>query len=224
MPPSVQISTPRPSRESLIKRLRIPKARQKELLAIMREHSAVAPVASQVQPVALSSDDYQTLASGLMDKALSGGVPTVAGMEDLQLVRRCMDGDSSAWAELIRTNHRLVFGICCRFAGDPAEAEDLVQDVFLKIFSNLANFDAERGSLQVWITTMTRSLLVNNFGRAKAAATETELKITVADLWLHTLLTRDGSELTSPLADKLKIVQELARKLLLTEKESSKTA
>ena len=84
-----------------------------------------------------------------------------------QVVRRCMDGDSGAWAELVRTHHRRVYGLCYRFTGNPADAEDLTQDVFLKIYSNLASFDMGRGSLQVWITTMTRNLLVDNFRRTR---------------------------------------------------------
>jgi len=84
-----------------------------------------------------------------------------------QVVRRCMDGDSGAWAELVRTHHRRVYGLCYRFTGNAADAEDLTQDVFLKIYSNLASFDMGRGSLQVWITTMTRNLLVDNFRRTR---------------------------------------------------------
>ena len=84
-----------------------------------------------------------------------------------QIVQRCMDGDSGAWAELVRTNHRRVYGLCYRFTGNVTDAEDLTQDVFLKIYSNLASFDTGRGSLQVWITTMTRNLLVDNFRRTK---------------------------------------------------------
>jgi RNA polymerase sigma-70 factor, ECF subfamily len=84
-----------------------------------------------------------------------------------QVVRRCMDGDSGAWAELVRTHHRRVYGLCYRFTGNAADAEDLTQDVFLKIYSNLSSFDLTRGSLQVWITTMTRNLLVDNFRRTK---------------------------------------------------------
>ena len=84
-----------------------------------------------------------------------------------QIVRRCMDGDSGAWAELVRTHHRRVFGLCYRFTGNTADAEDLTQDVFLKIYSNLSTFDTARGSLQVWITTMTRNLLVDNFRRTR---------------------------------------------------------
>jgi RNA polymerase sigma-70 factor, ECF subfamily len=84
-----------------------------------------------------------------------------------QIVRRCMDGDSGAWAELVRTFHRRVYGLCYRFTGNAADAEDLTQDVFLKVYSNLASFDTARGSLQVWITTMTRNLLVDNFRRSR---------------------------------------------------------
>ena len=84
-----------------------------------------------------------------------------------QIVRRCMDGDSGAWAELVRNHHRRVYGLCYRFTGNPADSEDLTQDVFLKVYSNLASFDTMRGSLQVWITTMTRNLLVDNFRRTR---------------------------------------------------------
>ena len=87
--------------------------------------------------------------------------------EGALLVRRCMDGDSSAWAEMVRSHHKRVYGLCYRFTGNAADAEDLTQDVFLKIYSNLASFDATRGSLPVWITTMTRNLLVDNFRRTR---------------------------------------------------------
>jgi RNA polymerase sigma-70 factor, ECF subfamily len=82
-------------------------------------------------------------------------------------VRRCLDGDSGAWSELVRAHHRRVYGLCYRFTNSAVDAEDLTQDVFLKIYSNLGSFDMTRGSLQVWITTMTRNLLVDNFRRTK---------------------------------------------------------
>jgi RNA polymerase sigma-70 factor (ECF subfamily) len=84
-----------------------------------------------------------------------------------QVVRQCMAGDSGAWAELVRAQHRRVYGLCYRFTGNATDAEDLTQDVFLKIYSNLTSFDLARGSLQVWITTMTRNLLVDNFRRTR---------------------------------------------------------
>ncbi|HZP05663.1 MAG TPA: sigma-70 family RNA polymerase sigma factor [Terracidiphilus sp.] len=84
-----------------------------------------------------------------------------------QVVRRCINGDSAAWAEMVRTHHKRVYGLCYRFTGNVTDAEDLTQDVFLKIYSNLGSFDGGRGSLAVWITTMTRNLLVDNFRRTR---------------------------------------------------------
>jgi RNA polymerase sigma-70 factor (ECF subfamily) len=84
-----------------------------------------------------------------------------------QIVRRSMSGDSGAWAEMVRAYQKRVYGLCYRFTGNAADAEDLTQDVFLKIYMNLGSFDATRGSLPVWITTMTRNLLVDNFRRTK---------------------------------------------------------
>ncbi len=101
------------------------------------------------------------------DTRRQGGEVRPLEIDWSQTVRRCMDGDSGAWAELVRTHHRRVYGLCYRFTGSPADAEDLTQDVFLKIYSNLSSFDMARGSLQVWITTMTRNLLVDNFRRTK---------------------------------------------------------
>ncbi|MGH9590710.1 MAG: RNA polymerase sigma factor, partial [Terracidiphilus sp.] len=84
-----------------------------------------------------------------------------------QIVRCCMDGDSTAWAEMVRVHHRRVYSLCYRFTGNAADAEDLTQDVFLKIYSNLASFDLTRGSLVVWIATMTRNHLVDHFRRSR---------------------------------------------------------
>ncbi|MGD0347271.1 MAG: sigma-70 family RNA polymerase sigma factor [Terracidiphilus sp.] len=84
-----------------------------------------------------------------------------------QIVRRSMNGDSGAWAEMVRSHQKRVYGLCYRFTGNAADAEDLTQDVFLKIYMNLGSFDATRGSLPVWITTMTRNLLVDNFRRTR---------------------------------------------------------
>jgi RNA polymerase sigma-70 factor (ECF subfamily) len=83
------------------------------------------------------------------------------------VVKRCLDGDSLAWAELVKAHHRRVYGLCYRFTGSSHDAEDLTQDVFLKLYGNLSSFDLTRGSFQTWITTLTRNLLVDHFRRSR---------------------------------------------------------
>ena len=84
-----------------------------------------------------------------------------------EVVRRCLSGESPAWTELVRAHHRRVYALCYRFTGSGTDAEDLTQEVFLKIYANLTSFDTTRGSLQVWITTLTRNLLVDHFRRTR---------------------------------------------------------
>ena len=99
----------------------------------------------------------------------------VLDTDGAQLIRRCMDGDSGAWAEMVRTHHRRVYGLCYRFTGNPADAEDVTQEVFLKIYSNLGSFNATKGSLSVWIATMTRNLLVDHYRRMRNARATSSL-------------------------------------------------
>ncbi len=84
-----------------------------------------------------------------------------------QLVALCLAGDGRSWHQLVSSQHKRVYSICYRFTNDSTDAEDITQDVFLKVFRNLTSFNAERGSFQTWITTLTRNLLVDNYRRTR---------------------------------------------------------
>lgn len=84
-----------------------------------------------------------------------------------QLAARCLAGDAQAWEQLARSQHRRIYGICYRFTGSQTEAEDLTQEVFLKMYRNLSSFDASRGGFTTWLTTLTRNLLVDNYRRSR---------------------------------------------------------
>jgi len=83
------------------------------------------------------------------------------------LVRHCMAGDQRAWQQLVASQHRRIYAICYRFTGSASDAEDLTQDVFLKLYRNLASFDSQKGSFQTWITALARNLLVDHFRRTR---------------------------------------------------------
>ena len=92
-------------------------------------------------------------------------------MEDTQavglLVRRCIAGDAAAWEEIVRAYNRRIYNICYRFTGTADEADDLTQEVFIKMYRTLNSYDAERGAFATWLTTMTRNLLVDHFRKRK---------------------------------------------------------
>ncbi len=84
-----------------------------------------------------------------------------------RLVRQCIAGDQQAWQQLVMAQHRRIYGICYRFTGSASDAEDLTQDVFLKLYRNLGSFDTQKGNFNTWLTTLARNLLVDHFRRTR---------------------------------------------------------
>jgi RNA polymerase sigma-70 factor (ECF subfamily) len=92
-------------------------------------------------------------------------------LEDAQLaallVRRCVAGDAAAWEEIVQRYHRRIYNICYRFAGTPDDAQDLTQEVFIRMYRTLGSYDVGRGAFMTWVTTLTRNLLVDHFRKTK---------------------------------------------------------
>jgi RNA polymerase sigma-70 factor, ECF subfamily len=86
---------------------------------------------------------------------------------DAQLVERCMAGQDSAWEDLVKLHTRRVYSICYRFTSSDAEAQDLTQDVFLRVFKNLKSFRSGEGLFVVWLTRLTRNLLIDHYRRTR---------------------------------------------------------
>lgn len=112
--------------------------------------------------------------------AMVSGAPFRPGMEsggrhwieerldlDHSLVERCMSGNEAAWEELIRTHTRRVYGLCYRFTGKDSEAQDLTQEVFLRVYRTLKTFRAAEGSFSTWLARLTRNLLIDNYRRTR---------------------------------------------------------
>ena len=98
-----------------------------------------------------------------------------------RLVLLCLSGDSAAWQQLVSLQHRRIYGICYRFTGSPTDAEDLTQDVFLKLYRSLSAFDPGKGAFSTWLTTLTRNLLVDHFRRTRQERATDSLDVTFND-------------------------------------------
>lgn len=86
---------------------------------------------------------------------------------DYQLVEQCMAGNEAAWEELVRLHTRRVYSVCYRFTGTSEEAQDLTQEVFLRVFRTLKSFRAGEGSFSVWLNRLTRNLLIDHYRRSR---------------------------------------------------------
>jgi RNA polymerase sigma-70 factor (ECF subfamily) len=86
---------------------------------------------------------------------------------DFNLVERCLNGDEAAWETLVRTYTRRVYGFCYRFTGKDSEAQDLTQEVFLRVFRSLKSYRSDEGAFATWLARLSRNLLIDNYRRTK---------------------------------------------------------
>jgi RNA polymerase sigma-70 factor (ECF subfamily) len=81
-------------------------------------------------------------------------------MDDV--IARCLDGDQAAWDTIVRQNWRRVFNVAYKFVGRHDQAEDLTQDVFLKLYRSLNTFD-RRANFQTWLISVSRNLCIDHY-------------------------------------------------------------
>jgi RNA polymerase sigma-70 factor (ECF subfamily) len=78
------------------------------------------------------------------------------------VIQRCLHGDQSAWDLIVRQYWRKVFNVAYKFVGRHDEAEDLAQDIFLKVFKSLDTFD-RRANFQTWLISVSRNLCIDHY-------------------------------------------------------------
>ena len=79
-----------------------------------------------------------------------------------EIIERCLNGDQAAWETIVRMYRRKVFNIAYKFVGRHDQAEDLTQDVFLKLYKSLDTFD-RRANFQTWLISVSRNLCIDHY-------------------------------------------------------------
>lgn len=93
---------------------------------------------------------------------MSSDQPPAPATHTDDLILRCLRGDQAAWSEIVRMHWRKVFNLAYKFVGRHDEAEDLTQDIFLKIFKALHTFD-RRANFQTWLVSISRNLCIDHY-------------------------------------------------------------
>jgi len=78
------------------------------------------------------------------------------------LIQKCLGGDQRAWDLIVKQHWRKVFNVAYKFVGRHDEAEDLAQEIFLKIFKSLDTFD-RRANFQTWLVSVSRNLCIDHY-------------------------------------------------------------
>ena len=91
---------------------------------------------------------------------------------DAELVRRCRAGDSVAWEHVVQEYSRRVYNLAYRFTGRHETAEDLTQEVFVRVYRSLEQYDAQAGDLANWLMRLARNLVIDDYRRRTRTPTD----------------------------------------------------
>ncbi len=125
----------------------------------------------------------------------------------LQLIDACKRGDSGAWSDLLRGSRGLVYSICAQYAACPEDVEDLMQEVLLRIWQRLGDYDPARGELKSWIATLTRNLCVDAWRRSGMQRATVSL-----DAVAHTADEESQSSFAQRIPDPRPTPEQMARR------------
>ena len=98
-----------------------------------------------------------------------------------QLIESCLRGDQSAWDEIGQKNWRRVFNVAYKFVGRHEEAEDLSQEIFLKLYRALHTFD-RRANFQTWLISISRNLCIDHYRSVRRERETVDRHVDAADL------------------------------------------
>ena len=98
-----------------------------------------------------------------------GAVRSLATNGGAELVRRCRAGDGAAWEEIVQTYSRRVYNLAYRFTSRADSAEDLTQDVFVRVYRSLDQYNPKQGDLQNWLMRLARNLIIDDYRKRQRA-------------------------------------------------------
>jgi RNA polymerase sigma-70 factor (ECF subfamily) len=97
---------------------------------------------------------------GSMDSATS------RQMEE-RLVQRCLEGDDRAWEHIIREYSRRIYNLAYQYTRNTGQAEDLTQEIFLRVYQSLASFRPASGTLLNWLMRVSRNLIIDHYRQSR---------------------------------------------------------
>lgn len=108
-------------------------------------------------------------------------------MDDAALIRLCLKGNEKAWERLIDRYGSAVYSLCFHFTGNAHDAEDLTQDVFLKVYTHLDSYQPPQSFL-AWAMRIAKNHCIDVYRAQKARKRLAH----VGEAYLHQLETQDN--------------------------------
>ncbi|MFM9903507.1 MAG: sigma-70 family RNA polymerase sigma factor [Pyrinomonadaceae bacterium] len=90
-------------------------------------------------------------------------IQAVTEINGAELVKRARAGDGAAWEDIVSNFSRRIFNLAYRFTSSPDAAEDLTQDVFIRVYRSLDQYDSKQGDLANWLMRLARNLIIDDY-------------------------------------------------------------
>ncbi|UCC39779.1 MAG: RNA polymerase sigma factor [Candidatus Aminicenantes bacterium] len=87
-------------------------------------------------------------------------------MQIERILEECLEGKEGAWKMLVDFYSKRIFNLAYQFAGSYEEAEDLTQEVFLKLYNSLSKYDLEK-NFSAWLLTLARNYMIDQYRKTK---------------------------------------------------------
>ena len=130
-----------------------------------------------------------------------------------ELIERCLNGDQAAWETIVRMYWRKVFNIAYKFVGRHDMAEDLTQDVFLKLYKSLDTFD-RRANFQTWLISVSRNLCIDHYRSVRKERETINRDVDAADL--HPVSHETAADVRLEHRDRVVLLRQALNKLAPT--------
>lgn len=142
--------------------------------------------------------------------------PSAGEHSQADLVQRCLEGDAAAWDALVRLHWRRVFNIAYKFVARYDDAEDLTQEIFVKLFRSIATYD-RRAKFETWLTNVTRNLCIDHYRRRRREAARITNDVDLDVLTIQELASRPDATLEQ--RDEVAMVRRALATLPATYRE-----
>jgi RNA polymerase sigma-70 factor (ECF subfamily) len=143
---------------------------------------------------------------------MSPDAPSPTQVTD-EIIERCLNGDQAAWEAIVRMYRRKVFNVAYKFVGRHDQAEDLTQDVFLKLYKSLDTFD-RRANFQTWLISVSRNLCIDHYRSVRKERETINRDVDPSDFALASRDTRVDTQLEQ--RDRVKLLRKALDKLAPT--------
>ncbi len=84
-----------------------------------------------------------------------------------KLVERCLQGDDAAWEMVVISYGKRIYNLSYRYTNRKEEAEDLTQEILIRVYQNLKSYRSEVGSFQNWILRVARNLIIDHYRQVR---------------------------------------------------------